>query len=178
MLWAHQDPKCTLVSTVGVWHLTLCRASFWTMQTASKELNLQGKQSVAAKITPHNKINVEPTYPWGGHTAWWITLGYRTFFFFFSFFCNINTNKLIVTSRWGNMRSTENRLTYTENKQEAVIVVMELGCPWGIFQSYLDVCQCSLLLLWNISKRGAIQQKENCLRSRECKSFLMPLIPV
>lgn len=46
MLWAHQGPQSMLVSTVGVWHLTLCRASFWTMQSVSKEFNCQDKQSV------------------------------------------------------------------------------------------------------------------------------------
>lgn len=171
MLWAHQDPKCTLVSTVGVWHLTLCRASFWTMQTASKELNLQEKQSIglnhAAKITPHNKINVELTYPWGGHTAWWITLGYRTIFL-----------EILTPTSWlqllGEVICAQQKTGWhvqKPNKQEGCCDMMELGCPWGIFQSYLDVCQCSLLLLWNICKRGAIQEKENCLRAGRVNLF-------
>ena len=37
---------------------------------------------------------------------------------------------------------------------------MELCCPWGMFQSHSNACQCSLLLPWNICKRGAIEQKK------------------
>lgn len=83
MLWAHQGPQSKLVSTVGVWHLTLCRASFWTMQTASKELNRQEKQSEGQNhSSARYEINVELTYPSGEHRAWCIRVSYATFLWY------------------------------------------------------------------------------------------------
>jgi len=161
MLWAHQGPQSTLVSTVGVWHLTLCRASFWTMQTASKELYLQEKQSVCLNCAAKDPLTTRQMLNW-------LTLGENIMLdvpqLVTQHFFDINNNRLIITSRQGQMLSTDkNRLTSTgimTQSQDTVIAMMELCSPWGMFQNHSDACQWSLLLPWNICKRGTIEQKK------------------
>ena len=101
------------------------------MQTASKELNHQEKQSVGlnhtAESTTHVEINVELTCPRGERVMLDVLLLVTQHFF------DINNNKLIVISMRGQMLLTErNRPTCAEittQSRGAVIEVMDLCCP-------------------------------------------------
>lgn len=163
MLWAHQGPQSMLVSTVGVWHLTLCRASFWTMQSASKEFNCQDKQSVGWNHTA-KKHHSQWDKCWTGLPSGGKARRLRYHTWLSQHFFDINNNKLIIISERGQMLLTDrNKLTATETTTQSQVTVMEvieLCCPWGMFQRHSNACQCSLLLPWNICERETTEQKK------------------
>lgn len=163
MLWAHQGPQSMLVSTVGVWHLTLCRASFWTMQSASKEFNCQDKQSVGwnhtAKKHHSQRDKCWTGLPSGGESTA-LDVSYLVVATFLRYKQQQADHNIRERPNAVNRLKQADCYRTTTQSQVTVMEVIELCCPWGMFQRHSNACQCSLLLPWNICERETIEQKK------------------